>query len=128
MHYFLPLPGLFHIKMACVDVINWAHASGPNMKQNSHSLYKLLVLLFPNDIEKLNRKVPPFCMMNNGISYVVQMAILDAWSENVGDLEKYRDLKPTWDEIKNQAASVWSNCFETKGIPAQQDNNSWDQL
>ena len=101
MCYFLPLPGLFHIKMACVDVINQIHASSSNMWQNPHGLYKLLVLLFPNDVAKLNKKVPPFQMMNDGIGYVLQMTILDAWSENVSDLEKYKESGPTWVKIKH---------------------------
>ncbi|KAF8334019.1 uncharacterized protein EI90DRAFT_2852726, partial [Cantharellus anzutake] len=116
MHYLLPLPGLFHVKMACVDAINRVHSSSPDMRQNPYGLYKQLVLLFPNDIAKLNKKVPPFRMMNDGISYVLQTAILDAWSESVGDLDKYKESGPTWDEIESQAALVQSSCFETKGI------------
>ena len=116
MHYFLPLPGLFHIKMACIDAINQVHASSTDMWQNPHGLYKLLVLLFPNDITKLNKKVPPFCMMHDGVNYVLRTSILDAWSENVGDLASYKESGPTWDDIKHHAELVQSSCFETKGV------------
>ncbi len=88
MHYLLPIPGLFHVRMACVDAINRIHASGNNLCMDPNGLYKQLMHLYPNDISKLQKKVLPFWMMNDGIGYITQAVILDAWAENMGgDLE-----------------------------------------
>src|SRR5260370_28764149 len=63
MHYFLSIPRLFHIHMACIDAINHIYASVQSCS-DPNGLYKKLTLLNPNDTAKLNKKVPPFCMMN----------------------------------------------------------------
>ncbi len=85
MHYLLLILGLFHVRMACVDAINRIHASGNNLHMDPNGLYKWLM---PNDVSKLQKKVLPFWMMNDGIGYITQVVILDAWAENVGgDLE-----------------------------------------
>src|SRR5260370_12974428 len=92
MHYLLPIPGLFHVRMACMDAINRIHASGSNLCMDPNGLYKWLTCLYPNDSSKLQKKVPPFWMMNDGTGYITCVVILDAWVENVGgDLEQYAD-------------------------------------
>ncbi len=121
MHYLLPILGLFHVRMACVDAINRIHASGNNLRTDPNGLYKRLTHLYPNDISKLQKKVPPFRMMNDGIGYVTQAVILDAWAENVGgDLVQYMDSKPGWDDVKWWAKDITINYFETKG-----NSNDW---
>ena len=84
MHYLLAIPGPFHVRMACMDAINRIHASGNNLHMGLNGLYKQLMHLYPNDISKLQNKVPPFQIMNNGIGYITHAIILDAWAENVG--------------------------------------------
>ena len=91
MHYLLPIPGLFHIRMACIDAINRIHASGGSLHIDPNCLYKCLVLLYQNDIAKLHQKKGlPFCMMNDGIRYIMQVVILDVWAKDVsGNLQCY---------------------------------------
>ena len=116
MHYLLPIPGLFHVRMACMDAINRIHASDSNLCMDLNGLYKWLTCLYPNDSSKLQKKVPPFQMMNDGIGYITHMVILDAWAENIGgDLEKYADSKPSWDDVEWQAKDIAIDYFETKG-------------
>ncbi|KAF8316520.1 uncharacterized protein EI90DRAFT_3134333 [Cantharellus anzutake] len=80
-----------------------------------NGLYKRLCMLFPNDHSKLNKPVPPFRMMNDGLNYVTQCTILDVWAENVGgDLEKFITSKPSLEEISQCAYQITTEYFETK--------------
>jgi len=100
MHYLLPIPGLFHIRMVCIDAINRIHATRNDLQSDPNGLYKHLCLLFPNDLSKLNKAVPPFWMMNNGLKYITWCTILDAWVESVGgNLQEFISSKPTLEEI-----------------------------
>ena len=98
--YLLPIPGLFHIRMACVDAINRIYATGNDLRSDPNGLYKHLCLLFPNNLSKLNKAIPPFRMMNDGLKYITQCTILDAWVESVGgNLQEFISSKPTLEEI-----------------------------
>ncbi|KAF8344262.1 uncharacterized protein EI90DRAFT_2902059 [Cantharellus anzutake] len=124
MHYLLPIPGLFHVRMACVDAINRIHATGNDLRSDPNGFYKRLCLLFPNDLSKLNKAVPPFWMMNDGINYITRCIILDAWEESVGsDLQKFISSKPTLEEINRKAEEITRAHFETK----QDAMNQWPQ-
>src|SRR5260370_42494189 len=88
MHYLLPILGLFHVRMACVDAINRIHASGNNLCMDLNGLYKWLTHLYPNDISKLQKKVLPFWMMNDGIGYIKKAVLLQHWADKMeGDLQ-----------------------------------------
>ena len=101
MHYLLLIAGLFHVWMACVDAINRIHASGNALCTDPNGFYKSLIHLYQNDIVRLQKKVPPFQMMNDAIGYIMHAIVLDAWTENVGgDLQCYVDSKPSGDDIK----------------------------
>ena len=116
MNYLLPVPRLFHIRMACIDAINRMHASGSDLQPDPNGLYLCLVFLYPNSIAKLQKKVPPFCMMNDGIWYIMQMVILDMWAENVsGNLQHYINSQSSWEDIKQQARKIAMDCFDMKG-------------
>ncbi|KAF8335733.1 uncharacterized protein EI90DRAFT_3152773 [Cantharellus anzutake] len=115
MHYLVAIPGLFHVRMACVDAMNRIHATGKDSRSDPNGLYKRLCLLFPNDLSKLNKAVPPFQMMNDGINYITQCTILDAWTENVGgDLQKFVESKPSLEVIQRRAEHIAKEYFETK--------------
>ena len=115
MHYLLPIPGLFHVRMACVDAINRIYASGQDLCDDPNGLYRKLTHLFPNDITKLNKSIPPFRMMNDGMKFITDATILDAWRENVGEeLKDYVESKPAWEDLEKRAKVIMSECFETK--------------
>ncbi|KAF8327241.1 uncharacterized protein EI90DRAFT_2928892 [Cantharellus anzutake] len=124
MHYLLPIPGLFHVRMACVDAINRIHTMGHNLRNDPNGLYKKLAHLFPNDVAKLNKSIPPFRMMNDGIMFITKTTILDAWTENVGgDLRNYVESKPDWEDIERRAKTIVSAYFETDTISSDQRRN-----
>ncbi|KAF8341602.1 uncharacterized protein EI90DRAFT_2881729, partial [Cantharellus anzutake] len=124
MHYLLPIPGLFHVRMACIDAINRIHVVGHDLRNDPNSLYKKLAHLFPNDIAKLNKSVPPFHMMNDGIMFITRSTILDAWTENIGgDLQNYAESKPDWGDIERRAKIIVSEYFETNTISSDQRRN-----
>ncbi len=79
-------------------------------------------LLFPNGLSKLNKAVPPFQMMNDGLKYITQCTILDAWVESVGsNLQEFISSKPTLEEINQHAEEITRLHFETK----QDAMNQW---
>ncbi|KAF8333484.1 uncharacterized protein EI90DRAFT_2916867 [Cantharellus anzutake] len=129
MHYLLPIPGLFHVRMVCVDAMNRIHANGDNLRSDPNGLYKRLCLLFPNDLAKLNKAVPPFRMVNDGLNYITQCTILDAWAESVdGDLEGFVASKPTLEEIDRRAEEIERLHFRTKqNAMDQQQRQDQDQ-
>ncbi|KAF8328255.1 uncharacterized protein EI90DRAFT_3017874 [Cantharellus anzutake] len=115
--FLLPIPGLFHIRMACVDAINRIHGSTPGMRNDPNGLYKYLMTLFPNNTAKLNQKVPPFRMMNDGIDYILRVAILNAWKEDMGgDIAGFLKSNPTLDDIKHHAQSIASKQFQASHL------------
>ena len=67
--------------------------------------------------------------MNDSIGYITCTVILDAWSKNVGgNLQKYIESKPTWDNIKEQSCTIASDYFKTKGtMYDQQHKKEFDQ-
>ena len=79
-------------------------------------------LLFPNGLSELNKAVPPFQMMNDGLKYITQCTILDAWVESVGsNLQEFISSKPTLEEINQHAEEITRLHFETK----QDAMNQW---
>ncbi len=60
-------------------------------------------------------------MMNDGMKFITDATILDAWRENVGEeLKDYVESKPAWEDLEKRAKVITSECFETK-------TNSYDR-
>ncbi len=60
-------------------------------------------------------------MMNDGMKFITDTAILDAWREDIGgELEDYIESKPTWEDTEKRVKVIASEYFETK-------TNSYDR-
>jgi len=114
VQFMVPVMGLFHLKMACADVMwrifihNKVKEPGPN------DLITHISQIRPKETRKIETK-PGFWRMHECIQHVGIVSRLEVWRlaakdkfSGVATLEDFADLAPEWDVLQEMAMQIAS--------------------
>src|SRR5258708_5543469 len=73
--WLIPVPGVFHIRMAAVDAIWRTHIRDRKVRENTGGTFELFCMLCPKDSSKLATN-PGYCMLNDGIQHLIKTHLL----------------------------------------------------
>ena len=136
LQWLVTIPGIFHTRMAAVDVIWRTHIRGEALRSNEGGTYKLFETLRPMDSMKLNSS-PSYRMLNDGIQHLVKAHLTVCWEEVTGleDLHAFASLDPSWDVIERLALKIFEDHIakeeieNLRGLPdAERDRKRENQM
>ena len=122
LQWLIPIPGVFHIRMAAVDAIWRMHIRDKNMQENSGGTFKLFHTLCPKDSLKLTTN-PGYHMLNDGFQHLIKTHLLVCWEHVTGlsDLTAFAKTKPKWDDIEGKAREILHKYVAGQNFQALQD-------
>ncbi|KAF8340421.1 uncharacterized protein EI90DRAFT_2906032 [Cantharellus anzutake] len=107
LQWLIPVPGVFHIRMAAVDAIWRIHLRGQDRCEND--TFELFKKLRPKDASKLASN-PGYRMLNDGIQHLIRAHLTVYWELTTGfqDLSEFAGTEPSWDEIELLAHRIFN--------------------
>ncbi|KIJ10040.1 hypothetical protein PAXINDRAFT_164302 [Paxillus involutus ATCC 200175] len=131
LQYVVFLPGLFHYKMACADVLWHTYIQPKEGREDENSLYRHVGILRPDETGKMVSK-PGFRRVHNVVHHDIWASILDCWhleaqgrNHDWSTLEKFSASEPSWKDIVDMSYSIVNNLqkhFENQTL------RNWDEL
>jgi hypothetical protein len=122
LQWLIPIPGVFHIRMAAVDAIWRMHIRDKDMRENSGGTFKLFHTLRPKDSSKLATN-PGYRMLNDGFQHLIKTHLLVCWEHVTGlsDLTAFAKTKPKWDDIEGKAREILHKYVAGQNFQALRD-------
>jgi hypothetical protein len=106
------IPGLFHLKMACVNAYWRAWIETKDSRVDKNSIFHHIGILRLGETKKYESN-PSFCQMHNAIHHDLQAAMLDCWQIEAhlkepvwATLEAFAKSKLSWETVVSMLTTI----------------------